>query len=607
MSRHLPHRLNSIHQAVSIALVYSVSATLLLSTAQAATIGKTIVTSAQHEPLVASIAVSNINAEDFVANLASSAVYQQMGLSPTASMSVRFVPTSATSGQVLINTSQPVSMPFADVVLAINDNGQRNVIPKTLLMPLGNSVPVQPSTKPSNQVIAGAQRPNLPVVSDRVSKPLTLRRGAPPPLFAQSSTQQPVIAKPSIQEPIQAQTSLPTISARTLPLQPTLQTSMTQRLRATSVQTDTSQLVKPTNAMTSQAVDNSQKSNNTAPNKTETAVSSINANNNNVTIPDTRNIIVQDNNASTGNAIDKQFDILNIQITRQIQVKNDTRSITSTPIPFINAKSDVTATGAPQNISGAGVVTEPQAVSSQDSMNAIGQSSITTLPANNNSMTSYTVQRNDNLWIISQQIAQKNNLDVQTVMAEIKAQNPDAFIEKDADLLKANAELSLPNYDVVPSQQSLQTAIAAQRQYYLQSNKSTFKTTDMKPTETPSTVNDKPVTVAKPKRSESISAANPSSQPKTTTQTLPQARFSVIAPGKDGSADGTQAKVATETGSGLSDDILASLKSSRQSTAAQAKRVKATNNTLSSYTKKLQLQNQKLAELEARLKKLRNQ
>jgi hypothetical protein len=31
------------------------------------------------------------------------------------------------------------------------------------------------------------------------------------------------------------------------------------------------------------------------------------------------------------------------------------------------------------------------------------------------------------------------------------------------------------------------------------------------------------------------------------------------------------------------------------------------NNSLGSYTQKLQLQNQKLAELEARLKKLRNQ
>ena len=81
----------------------------------------------------------------------------------------------------------------------------------------------------------------------------------------------------------------------------------------------------------------------------------------------------------------------------------------------------------------------------------------------------------------------------------------------------------------------------------------------------------------------------------------------MLAPGRDGSADGTQTKAAAATGSGLSTDILATLKSARQNTADQAKRVATTRNTLGSYAQKLQLQNQKLAELEARLKKLRNQ
>ena len=54
-------------------------------------------------------------------------------------------------------------------------------------------------------------------------------------------------------------------------------------------------------------------------------------------------------------------------------------------------------------------------------------------------------------------------------------------------------------------------------------------------------------------------------------------------------------------------EVLDLLKSSRQSTASQAQQLSKTSGTLESYTRKLQLQNQKLAELQARLKKLRNQ
>ncbi|MGM8887943.1 type IV pilus assembly protein FimV, partial [Psychrobacter sp. 1U2] len=188
MSWHLPHRLTNIHHAVSVALLCSVSSIAWLPVAQAATMGKTTITSAQHEPLTASITVTDIDAKDFAASIASPVIYQQMGLTPTASMAVRFVPTSATAGQLLIQTSQPVTMPFADVVLAINDNGQRNVIPKTLLMPLGNNnVPI----KQSKRVVSGAPKPNLPVVSNSNAKPLTVRRGAPPPLIMVPDTQTP--------------------------------------------------------------------------------------------------------------------------------------------------------------------------------------------------------------------------------------------------------------------------------------------------------------------------------------------------------------------------------------------------------------------------------
>ena len=75
----------------------------------------------------------------------------------------------------------------------------------------------------------------------------------------------------------------------------------------------------------------------------------------------------------------------------------------------------------------------------------------------------------------------------------------------------------------------------------------------------------------------------------------------------DGNADGTQTKSAAATGNGISTDILATLKASRQAAASQAQSLSKTSSALDSYTRKIQLQNQKLAELQARLKKLRNQ
>ena len=173
MSCHLSHRLTTVHRAISMALLCSVGCATLASIAQAATIGKTVVTSAQHEPLAASIVVTNIRSADFSASLANPIIYQQMGLTPTDSMTVRFKPTSATSGQVFITTSKPVSKPFADVVLAIEDNGQRNVIPKTLLMPLDTSLPI---AMPKD-IVTGAKKPNLPSVSANNAKPLTVRKG----------------------------------------------------------------------------------------------------------------------------------------------------------------------------------------------------------------------------------------------------------------------------------------------------------------------------------------------------------------------------------------------------------------------------------------------
>ena len=599
MSCHLSYRLTSIHRAVSMALFYSISYAALVSSAQAATIGKTVVISAQHEPLVASIMVTDIENTDFSASLANSAIYQQMGLTPTDSMIVRFHPTSATSGQVFITTTKPMSKPFADVVLAINDGNQRNVIPKTLLMPLNDSLPIATS----KNIVTGAKKPNLPVVSTTNAQPLTVRNGAPPPLLSSGSSkptlkaatlpernvQSPNIRVPVIQTPsIQASSSqIPSVQATTIPSGlPTAVATTTQSNITTYAPSrlENGRLNNPID-MTNNSI--------------------IAGTNNNAALT-----VSSNSTLSATSEIDKQFDILNIQITRQIQPKSQSNTDMMVASPM--ALKTLTPNEA-------AFTNKNKAMIPNDSNNMVATAPFNDVPPNSNawqkavtpktsaaakntssqvsdksasSEINYTVQRNDNLWVIAQQIAEKNNIDVQTVMKEIQTQNPDAFINRNANQLKADAQLSLPNYDALPSQQKLEAAISAQRQY--------------RGANTP--VAKKPTASNPVSKGDNTQATKHTEKPATTkTQILPKAQFSVLAPGHEGSADGTKTKAGMATGNGLSMEVLDLLKSSRQSTASQAQQLSKTSGTLESYTRKLQLQNQKLAELQARLKKLRNQ
>ena len=596
MSCHLSRRLTTVHRAVSMALLCSVGCAVLVPSVQAATIGKTVVTSAQHEPLVASIVVSNIRAADFSASLANSTIYQQMGLTPTDSMTVRFQPTSATSGQVFITTSQPVSKPFADVVLAINDNGQRNMVPKTLLMPLKNTLPINTG----KNIATGAKKPNLPSVSASNAIPLTVRKGAPPPLVSA-----PAISSPKLSNPNEPATELlastspaPNIQAPTVTA-----TSQVNSLTYTPSRLNNGRLNSNADINNSTgrstALGNGQSSVNTLDNS---ALSVASSNSGTMTPDDKGGTDARAHNnvvAADKQSTDKQLDILNIQVTRQIQPssKADSDLMASSPVKAtttktidksksaIDSDSTVIATAQGSNI--------PANTASPVPSKTTANPSAASNKVTSNATTQYQVQRNDSLWVIAEQIARENNLDTPTVMKQIQSQNPDAFINKDADQLKADAKLSLPSYDVIPSQQHLEAAIDAQRQYSRRANTPVVK---------------KSAQTAPKKSPETAQAASVPKKPTTTkTQKLPQAQFSVLAPGHDGNADGTQAKSAADKGNGLSTDILATLKASRQETASQAQRLSKTSSALDNYTKKLQLQNQKLAELQARLKKLRNQ
>ena len=588
MSCHLSRRLTPVHRAVSMALLYSVGLAAIIPSAQAATIGKTVVSSAQHEPLSASIVVTDIRASDFSASLANPIIYQQMGLTPTDSMKVRFQATSATSGQVLISTSQPVSKPFADLVLSINDNGQQNVVPKTLLMPLNDSLPINNASKNS---VKGTQKLNLPSVSASAAKPLTVRKGAPPPLISVSNAaaNKPVLANiAAVDSSISRSVSkiqAPTVTATSQTSNLTYSPSRLDngRLNSDSDIKNASSNVKNTDNGLSSAnrLDSSALS---ANNSTEpTKVSA-----NDSTKASIKNIPVLDKVL-----IDKPLDTLNIQVTRQIQPSRKKTAADTSPVP--TPTTSIIASNTENNDTSVVAASVGGNATLKTPNSAINNTSSNDIAIDSSTVNQYQVQRNDSLWIIAQQIAQENNLDTSTVMKQIQTQNPDAFINRDADQLKADAKLSLPSYDVIPSQKNLEAAIDAQRQYIRRANTAAMQKTVQKSIKKPS------------KSTQAVKAKPPKKVVITKTQMLPKAQFSVLAPGQDGNADGTQTKSASNTGSGLSTDILATLKATRQKTAAQAQRLSSTSNALNSYTKKLQLQNQKLAELQARLKKLRNQ
>ena len=594
MSCHLSYRLTSIHRAVSMALLYSIGFVALVPSAQAATIGKTVVISAQHEPLVASIMVTDIENTDFSASLANSAVYQQMGLTSTDSMIVRFHPTSATSGQVFITTTKPMSKPFADVVLAINDGNQRNVIPKTLLMPLNDSLPIATS----KNIVTGAKKPNLPVVSTTNAQPLTVRKGAPPPLLSSDSSKSTLKAATSPERTVQS----PHIRV------PVIQTPSAQATTISSGLATAAATMTQSNITTyaPSRLENG-RLNNPIDRKNNSVMAGTNKDN------DVGLTASSNSQPYATSGTDKQFDILNIQITRQIQPKgkSDTDMMVAipmapkNPIPYEVALTSNNKAVVPNNGNSINSIVATTPLNSmQPNSNAL-QQAVTpkaSVAAKNtssqvsdksaNSEINYTVQRNDNLWVIAQQIAEKNNIDVQTVMKEIQTQNPDAFINKNANQLKADAQLSLPNYDTLPPQQKLEATINAQKPY--------------RAANTP--VAKKPIAPEPVSKSDTGQAAKHTEKPATTkTQILPKAQFSVLAPGHEGSADGTKTKAGMATGNGLSSDVLNMLKSSRKNTASQAQQLSKTSGTLDSYTRKLQLQNQKLAELQARLKKLRKQ
>ncbi|WP_352338021.1 hypothetical protein [Psychrobacter sp. 16-MNA-CIBAN-0192] len=277
MFGYLPSRITTSRHRLVVTLWYSVSLMVLPTAGHTASFGQTTINSAQHEPLDASIAITNFKPSNFSVTLANNDVYQQLGLMALDSLSARFVPTSATSGNVIIRTSRPVSAPFADLVLSINEQGQQIMVPKTLLLPLSAKVRIPSYNNNTDDRSMLVQDNHLSVSSALHIQPLTINRGIPPPLFTTPNGQ-------SVQRPLQvkkltSESSLPNLNPHAIP--------NNQELNAANNSVD---------------------------------------DNINTPVFHAQNIQVSENTALTL-AADKPFDTLNIQVIRRIQLTNQTIAV----------------------------------------------------------------------------------------------------------------------------------------------------------------------------------------------------------------------------------------------------------------------------------------
>ena len=207
--------------------------------------------------------------------------------------------------------------------------------------------------------------------------------------------------------------------------------------------------------------------------------------------------------------------------------------------------------------------------------------------------TTYTLQRNDNLWTIASNIAAANRKDVDQVMADIMAANPTAFPDNDPSKLVANTQLQIPKYKVVPSQIGIKSANKARQQYRQNKRRVASKKS-----------------VIAPK-----SAAKQPATPKTTKKTLKaqktplpyaatkKSEMTIIAPNHtNGSVQGQSTK--NKASKGMSSQVEAQVQQKRQATAQQATKVNKLNQDLVGAENRLKIQNTKLAQLEKRLKEL---
>ena len=201
--------------------------------------------------------------------------------------------------------------------------------------------------------------------------------------------------------------------------------------------------------------------------------------------------------------------------------------------------------------------------------------------------TTYTLQRNDNLWTIASNIAAANRKDVDQVMADIMAANPTAFPDNDPTKLVANTQLQIPKYNVVPSQIGIKSANKARQQYRQNKKRVPSKKSAAK----------QPATLKTTKKTRK---AQKTPRPYAATK---KSEMTIIAPNHtNGSVQGQSTK--NKASKAMSSQVAAQVQQKRQATAQQATKVNKLNQDLVGAENRLKIQNTKLAQLEKRLKEL---
>lgn len=207
--------------------------------------------------------------------------------------------------------------------------------------------------------------------------------------------------------------------------------------------------------------------------------------------------------------------------------------------------------------------------------------------------TTYTLQRNDNLWTIASNIAAANRKDVDQVMADIMAANPTAFPDNDPTKLVANTQLQIPKYKVVPSQIGIKSANKARQQYRQNKRRVVSK----KSVIAPKSAAKQPATL---KTTKKTLKAQKAPRPYAATK---KSEMTIIAPNHtNGSVQGQSTK--NKVSKGMSSQVAAQVQQKRQATAQQATKVNKLNQDLVGAENRLKIQNTKLAQLEKRLKEL---
>ncbi len=526
------------------------------TSAYAVNFGQTNIQSAQYEPLYATIAVNDIDKNDFNVSLANRAIYQQMGLTPNQNIKATFQRTSPTSGKIVLRSSQPINEPFADLVLDVKNSDKKQFMPKTLLMPVGKNAAV--NAKPQT-VVATATTPELPKVT---ATPKVVE--AKPRVAASTKPSLPTATAPKATVTNNTPTGIPDGEFAEATRQAFLASQANKQPlqeKATSKKTDnkveTAQLnAKKSEKVKKPAVDAKQNPKKLPPQPKPQKREAVAKNKTTKTVP---NVVAKVNEPPIGEV---KSDVL---LLKEIQEKNliskDKKATKKVSKPKVKQRQNQKAKKRATHKKSTGKPT-------------------------------YVVQKNDNLWSIALEISKRNKVNVHTVMKQIQQNNPHAFAHGKADQLLANKTLVLPEYEVVPSQKSLQAAVHSKKSAKKSSKYSAkAKSKHRKKSKT------------KARKSTKHTKYQAKSRPKKTRKpVVRKPKVSLVAPS---TVKNTNKKTAN--GSANNSQLVAMLKKKRQVAAKHASTVQQLNGKVSSYSQKLKLQNKKLAELEARLKKLKGQ